>query len=1165
VGKKKRFVHLHLHTEYSLLDGLSKIKPLMEHIKENNMDSVAITDHGTMYGAIEFYKKAKELKLKAIIGLEAYITNVDHKIRGERSKIKNYHLTLLAKNFEGYQNLIKITSTAHLEGFYYRPRIDHKTLKKYSKGIICLSGCAASELSQAIIEGDTKNINKTLSWHQDVFGEDYYLEIQRHKHDKYLPKAPDQIIKEELAKMAANEKKINDEIIKLSRQHGIPIVATNDAHYIKPQDAVAQDALVCISTGKNIAETKRLRFLDTPTFHTATPEEMFDLFSDLPEALENTVKVAEKTNLEITIGKFFFPKINLPKGVSAKKELIRKSNEGLKKYYKKVTKEAQKRLDYELEVITSKGYSTYFLIFQDMAQWAHKRLIPINVRGSVAGSLVSYVLGITTIDPIRFQIPFERFLNPYRPSAPDIDLDIADDKRGEMIAYLTRKYGKEKVAQICTFGRMLARGSVRDVARVLGYPYEVGDRISKLIPIGSQGFPMTIQRAFEDSPELKRLYDTDPDTKKILDLAQQIEGNARHISVHAGGVVISPGPLTDFVPLQLDTSNEKKLITQYEMHACEDVGLVKLDILGIKNLSILREAVAQVKESTGKTIKLGNIPLDDKKTFKMLSKGKTMGVFQLSGSGMTRYLVELQPEKIEDIMMMIALFRPGPMSNIDEYIARKRGKKKITYYHPKMEKYLDKSLGVLVYQDDLLYTALEVAGYNWEEVDKFRKAVGKKIPEEMAKQHSIFVKGCMKNSQMTKEEAEGLWDLFEPFQGYGFNKAHSASYGMVAYQTAYMKANYPVEYMTALLTAESADPEKISQAVGECRKMGIKVLPPDINESDIHFTMVKDKDSLEGKAIRFGLEAIKNVGTAAIQAILDARRKGDFTSFSDFCNRVDARKVNKKVVESLIKVGAMNAFGGRAALLAIMDEVRTRARPTNSNGQQDLFSSQSDKKTTVSQAIHQISSSVAEFSDEELEDLERQLLGFSLTAKPLDQALGNLILHRTHKISDLSPEVIEDKQEIKIAGRITELRVVITKRSGAEMAFGKIEDETGSMSIVIFPKLYKDNKNLLIELNSILFSGKFDTRDDNPSILVDTLETEEMLKNKKAVVKLTIPENTNKKTLIKLGQLLRSHKGNQGVILHFDKKNKDLKLPFTVNWSKVLSKKVFNLLNNPQA
>ncbi|OGM22578.1 DNA polymerase III subunit alpha [Candidatus Woesebacteria bacterium RIFCSPLOWO2_01_FULL_39_21] len=1144
------FVHLHLHTEYSLLDGLSKIRVLTKHIRENGMNSVAITDHGAMYGAIEFYKLVKDAGLKPIIGVEAYTTNVKHTERIERSKIQNFHLLLLAKNLEGYKNLMKLISIAHLEGYYYRPRFDRETLGKYSGGLVCTSACGLGELAQAFVNESYQKAKEIAEWYLNLFGEDYYLEIQRHYYDSFATSTQNQEIKNSLYTMAKNEKITNDGVLKLSRELGIPIVATNDAHYIKKEDATAQDALVCIATGKNVSDIKRLRFIDSPSFWVTTPGQMQELFPDLPDALENSLKIADKCNVEFVLGQWYFPEIEIKDGKKPEEILKDKAQNSLKEKFKKVDKELTDRLEKELEVICKKGYAPYFLIYEDMAQWAKSRQIPINTRGSVAGSLVSFCLGITTIDPIKYVLPFERFLNPFRPSAPDIDIDIADDRREEMIDYLKEKYGKNRVGQICTFGRMLAKASVRDIARVLGFPYSTGDKIAKLTPLGSQGFPMTIERALKDSPELSALYKMDKDAKVIVDLARQIEGNARHVSVHAAGIVIAPKELTEFTPIQYEP-NGTKIITQYEMHSCEEIGLVKLDVLGIRNLSILRGAVELARINRTISIDLVKIPLDDKKTFEMLSRGETMGTFQLSGSGMTRYLVELKPERIEDIMAMIALFRPGPIANIPEYIARKKGEKKVTYYHPKMEKFLDKSFGILVYQDDLLFTALEMAGYTWETVDKFRKAVGKKIPEEMAKQHDIFVEGCIKHSSMTKKEAEGLWKLFEPFQGYGFNKAHAASYGMVAYQTSYMKANFPVEYMTALLTAEAKDTDKVSAAINECKRMGIRVLPPDINESSVGFNIEKVENGEE--AIRFGLDAIKNVGKAAIEAVLEERSKSKFTSFVDLVRRVDGRRVNKKVLESLIKVGALSKFGNRASLLYSIDTIRDKYRLKSNSPQQGLFGDDLDKIAGPKDFIFP---DVDEFNEEELQSFEKQLLGFSLTGKSIFELLGNLEKFATHKINQI--EASKNSYNLKIAGLVTDMRVVFTKRKGDEMAFAKVEDDTGTIEVVIFPKVYKTYREVLVSRKPLLVSGKLDTREETPVVLVDSLFLEgETIENNFFI---RIPKKASVEKLTSLKNLLLKNPGHTQVILKFEEKNKEYMLPIKVSWTESLARSISDLL-----
>jgi DNA polymerase-3 subunit alpha len=1153
-----KFVHLHVHTEYSLLDGLSNIKRLLNYVKENGMDSIAITDHGVMYGEIEFYKEAKKQEVKPLLGMEGYITPGKLTDRPARGDLHNYHLLLLAKNAEGYQNLMKLSSIAHLEGFYYRPRFDRETLKKYSKGLICTSACPLGEVGQAIINDEPENAKKIVEWYTDVFGKDYYLEIQRHKFSDWINKATDAEIRSSLTEMAEKEAKWNEGVIKLSRKEGIPLVATNDAHYIKPADALAQDVLVCISTGKTVNDTKRMRYIDAQTFYVRSPDEMAGLFSDVPDAIDNTLKIADKCNVEITLGKWFFPKFPLPSGMTPNDQLKKLAREALTEIIPKPDKETKERLEHELEIICTKGYAPYFLIVRDLANWTNAQGIITNTRGSAAGSLVSFVLGITTVNPLTYYLPFERFLNPFRPSPPDIDFDVADNRRDEIIGYITKTYGKEKVAQVCTFGRMLSRAAVRDVARVLGYPYATGDRIAKIIPPPKQGFPITIPRALEEVLDLRNLYDTDADTKKVLDLAIQIEGNARHVSVHAAGVVVAPSAITDFSPVQKEPSGEK-IITQYEMHACEDVGLIKFDILGIRNLSILGAAIDIVKKNKQIDVDIHKIPLDDKKTFEMLAKGETMGVFQLASGGMTKYLTELKPTQIEDLMAMVALYRPGPISQIPEYIRRKHNPKLIKYLDPRMEKFLGKSYGLIVYQDDLLFCALDLAGYTWEEADKFRKAVGKKIPEEMAAQMEKFKKGIVANGQ-TADFAEMLWKLFEPFQSYGFNKAHAASYGMVAYQTAYMKANYSVEYMTALLTAESDDKEKVTAAINECVRMKIKVLPPDVNQSDVGFTIVPDKDSLGGNAIGFGLSAIKNVGEAAISAILSARKGERFLSFADFLSKVDGRKVNKKVLESLIKVGAMSAFGSRAALLASMDSIREKVvKPKGDDSQQGLFAT-GDLKKTESASVITISN-VQEFSDDELQNLERQLMGFSLSAKPISEIIGSLQFQSTHKIFEINSTEVYSEM-VRVAGVVTEVRVITTRKTGAEMAFAKIDDGTSTIELVVFPKIFKDTRDFWTEGQPLLVVGKVDTRDESPAILVESIETlSTMRAEKEREVFVKVPESSDVNSLKQLKTLLTQNLGEQTVYLVFPA-GKNIRLPFKISWNETLAKQISEILEN---
>lgn len=1174
-------MHLHVHTEYSLLDGLSKISDLVSYAKKQGMPALAISDHGAMYGVIEFYKECQAAEIKPILGMEAYTVPGDHRKKESKSDRENNHLLLLAKNKTGYKNLMKISTIAHLEGYYYRPRVSRELIKEYSEGLICTSACAKGEIAQALIDGKYEKAIETARWFQEVFGEDYYLELQRHNHKDFIDQAKEQAIKDELLRQAEAEKAINEGVVKISRQLGIPLVATNDAHYIKQEDAVAQDVLVCVATGKNVSDIQRLRFVDSPTFYLTTQDEMEQLFADYPEALENTLKIADKCNIDIKLGDWHFPKLDLPEGKTSEEHLRELADKLAPERVSRMSQEVKDRLAFELDVICGKGYAPYFLLMADLARFAEENNIITNTRGSAAGSIVSYVLGITTVDPLKYQLPFERFLNPDRPLPPDIDLDIADDKRELLIDHIVKKYGEDRVAQICTFGRMLARASVRDVARVLGYSYAIGDRIAKQIPLGSQGFPMTIEKALEINPELASMYKTDPDAKRILDLAIQVEGNVRHVSVHAAGVVISPSEMTSFTPLQKDPSQDK-IITQYEMHACEDVGLIKVDLLGIRNLSILGSSIELVRQVRGEEIDIGKIPLDDEKTFEMLARGETMGVFQLAGSGMTRYLKELKPTRVEDLMVMVALFRPGPMANLPSYIRRKHGEELVRYPHPKLKKVLEKSYGVITYQEDVMLIAIEIAGYSWRTVDALRKAIGKKLPKEMAQQEKIFKEGAMRHGGLTKEEADRLWNLFTPFQGYGFNKAHAASYGIVAYQTAYMKANYPVEYMCALLSAEVNDTDKIAAAVAEARRMGILVLPPDINKSENGFTLELSEKSRDGLAIRFGLSAIKNVGAAAVEPILEARKEGEFSSLTDFVQRVDARKVNKKTLESLIKAGAMDSFGARSALLSVLDDVRSKAagkQLRETAGQAGLFDV-FDKKEQNHSAPVDVLPEITEFPQEELLSMERQLLGFYLSEHPLAGMLSQVVDRVTHKIFELSAEEYVG-QNVRLACVVVDSRIVVTKNGNREMAFVRLEDDSGSVEAVVFPGTYSETRSYWSLTEPLIIEGKVEHREEALSIIVNQVRTikEELDTGGKSSLQrgkggdgaseqgvhtIRIPKGTSSKTLVRLNDLLHSNKGAEKVVLVIENgvAEKTIPLSFGVLWSQGLESKIKELLRS---
>lgn len=1060
-----RFVHLHTHTHYSLLDGLSKVDELVSLAQKDGMPAMAITDHGAMYGVIDFYQSCKKAGIKPIIGIEAYVANRTRLDKEPGIDNKRYHLTLLAKNMEGYKNLIKLTTKAHLEGYYYKPRIDKDLLRAHANGLIALSGCPAGELGRAIGRHDMSQAERVIREHQEIFGkENYFLEIMHH---------PD----------VEGFEHWRSSLIALSRKFDIPLVATQDSHFPTQEHARAHKTLIAISTATDVTDTGI--FTGEGDYHFITTEEALRNFRDIPEAVVNTMKVADMCDVELPLGKFIFPDFTLPQGMTADEALADLTEAGLKNLGLEHDETARERRLYELEVIKNKGYSPYFLVVADLIRYARENGIYTTVRGSAAGSLVAYLSGITNVNPIEFQLPFERFLNPFRPSAPDIDMDFADNRREEVIEYAKRKYGADKVAQIGTFGTMMARGSVRDVARALGKPYETGDRISRLIPMGSQGFPMTIDHAMELEPELKKMYDREPEVKEILDIARKLEGTVRHVSVHAAGVVIAPKPLIEYVPLQFDPKGGK-LITQYDMYTVgeDGVGLTKLDFLGIRNLAILGDAVRLVREHRGINIDIERIPFDDKKTFAMLARGETEGLFQLNGSGMTKWLMELHPSSIHDINAMVALYRPGPMNNIPEYIARKQGKKPIKYFHPKAEKFLAKSYGVLVYQDDLLYTALELAGYTWETVDKFRKAVGKKIPAEMAKQHVIFVEGCQKHSGMTAKEAEAVWALFEPFQGYGFNKAHAACYGRVAYQTAYMKANFPAEYMTAVLSAEAGDTDTVSAIIAECKRMKIPVLPPDINESRGDFTTIKGSDPSKDQ-IRFGLYTIKNLGEGIADAIIAERdAHGPYKSFTDVLERITHKDLNKKSLESLIKAGVFDSLGEeRGALLYNIDDAleyyREIVRARN-DAQDSLFGGMATE-TLPSFRFRE----APEASKQEKLAWEKELLGLYISGHPLEE-------HR-EKIEKAGINIralLENPHEgitTVVGGIIEEHKVVITKK-GEHMAFLRIADFTGSIEVVVFPRTLEEAKEFLGADKCVAVKGRFSRRNDSPSVVAEKVK-----------------------------------------------------------------------------
>jgi DNA polymerase III subunit alpha len=1172
------FTHLHVHTEYSLLDGISKIKKLVKKAKELGMDSLAITDHGVMYGAIEFYKACKAEGIKPIIGCEMYMAPRLHTDKEAKLDSDPYHMTVLAKNETGYKNLMKLVSIAWLDGFYYRPRIDKELLRKYHEGLILLSGCPGGEFIKGLESGGIKKAEEVAKEYLEIMGEgNYYFELMGHKWAEYAKKSEEPSIKQDLERMQALQDRTWEAAQELSKKLGVPLVATKDLHYVERDDAEAHDAILCVQTAKFVSDINRLRMIDTPGYYLTSTEEMLEDFKDLPEALENTQKIADQVNLEIDLVKAIFPLFTPPDGKTSIEYLRELAFKGAEERLT-LNDEIEERLNYELDIIDNKKLAGYFLVVSDFIEWSHKQGIITNTRGSAAGSLVLYCLGVTNLNPLDYLLPFERFLTKDRPYMPDIDADLADDRRDEVIHYLMDKYGEDKVAHITTFGTMMGRAAIRDIGRVLGIPYGEVDKIAKFVPPPHQGFHKPLADAIKEVPDLVEAYKTNANYKHMLDLAIKIEGTVRHASVHAAGILITPEEMSNYTPVQRE-ANGDKVVSQYDMYSVVDeyggLGLVKMDLLGIRNLSILGRAVEYVKKNKDIEVDIGKLPLDDKKTYALLARGETMGIFQLSSSGMTKWLMELRPTSIFDLMAMVALYRPGPMSIIPEYIARKHDPLKVTYLDPRMKAYMDKSLGLLVYQEDVILTAINIAGYSWSEADKFRKAMGKKKPEEMAKQRGHFVEGCVENG-MEKKKADELFDLIETFAAYGFNKPHAASYAMVSYQTAFMKANYPVEYMAAVMTAEYGSTDKIAEAINECDKMGIVVMPPDINFSFVGFT-IEDLNSLseeelekqitaKGKrkyeqGVRFGLSAIKNVGIGAIESIIKVREQKPFSSLIDLCERVDTRLVNRKTLESLIKAGALDTFGPRAAHLMILDqcieEVHKSAKSVSS-GQTSLFG---DDEIAIKKNISL--PNVSEMALSDLLNFEKDLLGFYLHEAPFQKLLKQLDQFISVKISDISEEHINDK--ITLGGVVHDVRKVTTKKTGAEMAFLSLSDGLKEVDCVIFPKTYEQHKGVLMKEQVLLLTGRLDRRDEDYSLVVDLVEEfnpDSALRINLTQMEIEIPQGADGEVLKKVNMTLRQYPGAApiAILIPSGDKFKKMNLSFTVDPSPLLMQNIEEIL-----
>jgi len=1051
------FTHLHVHTEYSLLDGMCSIPKLIARAKELGMDSLAITDHGVMHGVIEFYQAAKEAGIKPIIGCEIYIAPGSRTGRTAADR-NNYHLVLLAKNQTGYKNLIQLVTKAHLEGFYYKPRVDKELLEQYKEGLIALSACNSGEVASLILNGRYNDAKEAALWYKKTF-EEYYFEIMRHP----IPEV----------------EAVNGYLLEMSKELDIPIVATNDTHYVRKEDAYGHDLLLCIGTNTTIHDEKRMKMAGD-YFYLRSPEEMAELYKDIPQALENTGKIAEMCDLEIEFGRLHLPEIGIPEGKTPERYLTELCNENLEKYYPNPTPEIKKRLEYELEVIKTTEFANYILVVWDIISYAKEKDILFGVRGSAASSIVLHLLGITPLDPLEFDLVFERFLNIERKEMPDVDMDFQDNRRDEMIAYVTQKYGADHVAQIITFGTLGARAAIRDVGRALGMTYGDVDRVARLVP----AMPgMTLGRAMDENQELRAIYEQDEIVRNLVNAARRVEGVSRHASTHAAGVVISKEALTNYVPLQrcVKTDSQDAVMTQYAMNDIAHIGLLKMDFLGLANLTILGKAQEIIKQQHGIDIDLYKIPMDDKKTFDLLAAGETVGVFQLEGSGMRRYTKELKPSILSDIAAMVALYRPGPMEHIPRFIDAKHGKIPIRYPHPALENILKDTYGVIVYQEQVLLIVQEFAGYSMGQADVFRKAMGKKIVEAVKKEKRNFMSGAKKRGY-DENIINEVFNLIEPFSGYAFNKAHAWCYAMIAYQTAYLKANYTAEYITAFLTIHSGQLEKMASAVAECRRLNINVLQPDINRSELDFSIEVDE---EGKAaIRFGLAAIKNVGAGAIEPLVNERLKnGEYKSIEDFCRRANLQSVNRRVLESLIKAGALDCLGDRGSLLEGVTRILSlaqreqRLRETGQSTMFDLFG----KSTEV--PLAELELSAADVPDREKAFWEKELIGVSFSEKPFSPVFSNKNPD-TKFCEEITADL--DGHNVVLAGRVTSARYLLTK-DGRSFASTILEDFSGQVEVMVWPKVYAETGDLWIEGNELVVQGKVRVREDNAQVSCDNV------------------------------------------------------------------------------
>ena len=1076
------FVHLHVHSEFSLLDGLARVSDLCEYAQESGMGALALTDHGQMYGMVKFYRAAKKAGIKPICGCEVY--QAPRRLYQKEAQLDNkyYHLILLAQNQTGYQNLLQLVTQANVEGFYYRPRIDKELLAEHAEGLICLSACISGEIPSLILNGQMDKARQTVGWFKDLFGPDrYFLELQRHKGVPELDK-------------------VNPQLVALAKEFGLRCVATNDVHYVRQKDASAQELLLAIQTNTTMSDPTRMR-MGSDDYYLMTPDEMHTLLPEYSEAIENTQFVADQCNLELDFQTYHLPIFDVPAPHTPQTYLRDLCEQGIRQRYTEITPEIQQRLDYELQVIHDMGFDDYFLINWDVVNWAKddaKMLIGPG-RGSGASSIVAYALGITDLEPLGLGLIFERFLNPGRVNMPDIDLDYPEDRRQEVIDYLTKRYGEDKTSQIATFGTMAARGAIRDVGRALGVPLQEVDYVAKLVPSGPK---KTIQDGLETVPELKQLYDSKPYIKQLIDYSLAVQGISRHLSTHAAGVLISDKPLVTYTPLQRAPRGEG-LISQYCMEDVEAIGLLKLDVLGLSTLTVLDRAFHWIEQTSGKRLSQKSIPMDDPETFALLSAGEVTAIFQVESGGMRRTLREMQPSEFRDIVAVLSLYRPGPMQFIPNYINRKFGREEVTYHHPLLEPILDETYGIIVYQEQIIRIALEMAGYTTSEADLMRRAVGKKKEKDLEKQHSIFLKGAAARG-VPEEAAEKVFADIEFFANYGFNKSHAAAYAVITLQTAYLKAHYAIEFMTAMLSVERGNTEKVVSLITECRRLGIEIRQPDINCSEVDFSIEPvewsapcDKRNLLGQkdlAIRFGLGAIKNVGDGPAQIITDARGDEPFADLDDFIRRVDLRHLNKRVLECLVCAGAMDKLGERSALLASLDQMIAQSQEVHRAkeiGQHSLFDFSPDLMGQATGATFALPKDVIPMPEKKRLSDEKELLGTYMSAHPLNQ-LSQYVDERLTSLSDVDPTM--EGNQIQVAGIVNAARVITTKK-GDNMAFVQFEDASGSMELVVFPRTYELSKDLLAEGSLLLVQAKVDVRDEDAKLIADSIEPYQLPKS----------------------------------------------------------------------